>query len=275
MIIKTIIENTSVSDEFQNEHGLSLYIETKKHKILFDLGKTDLFIENAQKLNINIKDIDLVVISHGHYDHGGGLKKFLEVNSRANIYINKHGFEEHYSKRPTGLIEEIGLDKGLKNNSRIIFVDKYLKIDEELEIFSGIKKNNFLSKSNDVLLMKEEGEFIKDNFNHEQNLIVKDNDKLVLIAGCAHRGISNIIDEFIDIKGEEPRYVLGGFHLSSPSYKKSEDPSLINEIGRYLKSKDTCYYTCHCTGLAPYNQLKDILEERLQYLSTGTCIEIE
>ena len=274
MIIKTLIENTSCSGELQSEHGLSLYIETKKHKILFDLGKTDLFFKNAEKLNVNIEEIDLVIISHGHYDHGGGLKKFLDINSRANIYINKYGFEEHYSKRPTGIVEEIGLDKELKYNSRIIFVDKYLRIDEELEIFSEVKKNNLLSKSNDLLLVKEKGQFIQDNFNHEQSLIIRDNDKLILVAGCAHKGISNIIDEFIDIKREEPKYVLGGFHLSSPSHKKSEDTSLINEIGCYLKSKDSFYYTCHCTGLAPYNQLKDMLKERLQYLSTGTCIEI-
>jgi len=80
MIIKTLVENTAVSKEYECEHGLSLYIETNKHKILFDLGKSDLFLKNAKRLNVDITEVDLVVISHGHYDHGGGLGAFLKTN---------------------------------------------------------------------------------------------------------------------------------------------------------------------------------------------------
>ena len=80
MLIKILVENTSISKELGSEHGLSLYIETKKHKIMFDVGASDLFLQNAKGLDVNIADIDFLVISHGHYDHGGGLKTFLEEN---------------------------------------------------------------------------------------------------------------------------------------------------------------------------------------------------
>jgi 7,8-dihydropterin-6-yl-methyl-4-(beta-D-ribofuranosyl)aminobenzene 5'-phosphate synthase len=88
MLIKTLVENTSISKDFGSEHGLSLYVETKKHKILFDVGASDLFLQNAKKLNVNIADVDFLVISHGHYDHGGGLKTFLKENTKAEVFLH-------------------------------------------------------------------------------------------------------------------------------------------------------------------------------------------
>jgi mRNA degradation ribonuclease J1/J2 len=72
MIIKTLVENTALSKNFGSEHGLSLYIEANSHKILFDVGASELFLENAKKLNVDISEVDYLIISHGHYDHGGG-----------------------------------------------------------------------------------------------------------------------------------------------------------------------------------------------------------
>ena len=86
MIIKALVENTSISEDFASEHGLSLYIETKNHKILFDVGASELFLQNAKKLDVNIADVDFLVISHGHYDHGGGLKTFLKENTKPRYF---------------------------------------------------------------------------------------------------------------------------------------------------------------------------------------------
>lgn len=82
MRITSLVENTTKS-ELKTKHGLSLYIETKLHKILFDLGSDSTLFENAMKRNIDISKVDTVIISHGHFDHGGALKKFLDINSLA------------------------------------------------------------------------------------------------------------------------------------------------------------------------------------------------
>ena len=92
MRITALAENTSVSEKFGAEHGLSLYIETEKYNILFDMGQTELFSENAEKLGIDLSMADIAVLSHGHYDHGGGLKKFLSINDKATVYINRYAF---------------------------------------------------------------------------------------------------------------------------------------------------------------------------------------
>lgn len=273
MIIKTLVENTSVSDNYGCEHGLCLYIETKKHKLLFDMGKSDLFIQNAKKMNVDLSDVDLAVISHGHYDHGGGLKYFLEINKKAKIYIHEKAFESHYSKRPTGTAY-IGLDNSLINNDRIIFVGDYLKIDDELELFSNVKGREFPSLSNKTLLMKYDNELLEDSFAHEQNLIINEDDKTLLLAGCAHNGIVNITERFTVLKNKYANVVIGGFHLYNPSTGKSENTILIDAIGARLKKTGSLYYTCHCTGLLAFEQLSKVLGENISYLATGSVVKL-
>ncbi len=113
MRIISLVENTTKS-ELKTKHGLSLYIETKSHKILFDLGSDSTLFENAMKRNIDISKVDTVIISHGHFDHGGALQKFLDINSVANIYVQKEAFEPHYSKT-LFLKIPVGIDSQLKS----------------------------------------------------------------------------------------------------------------------------------------------------------------
>ncbi|QVK18211.1 MBL fold metallo-hydrolase [Mycoplasmatota bacterium] len=274
MIIKTLVENTSKSEEFNCEHGLSLYIETKKHKLLFDLGVSDLFIENAQKLGVDLSLVDSVVISHGHYDHGGGLKEFLKINSKAIIYLHQEAFKEHYSIRSKGEKVYIGLDKELMDNKRIIFVNDNLKIDDELEIISNIKGKKLLPLSNQNLLMKVDSSYVQDDFKHEQNLIIREDELTVLLAGCCHKGIVNIIESISKIYKKPLDYVIGGFHLHKLLSNKPEELELLKKIGQYLKNTESMYYTCHCTGIEPYEILKGIMEDKIEYLSTGNILTI-
>lgn len=93
--------------------GRRLYLETNGQKILFDTGAGGLFAENAKKLGIDLAQVDLAVLSHGHYDHGGGLGEFLRINAKAKVYVQEHAFEPHYAQRPGGVIAEIGLNRSL------------------------------------------------------------------------------------------------------------------------------------------------------------------
>ena len=274
MIIKTLVENTSISERFNCEHGLSLYIKTKKHKLLFDLGSGTLFLENAKKLNVDLSEVDLVVISHGHYDHGGGLKAFLTVNTKAKIYLNQKAFDRHYSNRMNGEKAYIGLDQGLIENERLIFIGDNFIIDDELELFSDVYGGRFTPKGNQDLFMEIGKSIVYDDFSHEQNLVVKENATTLLVAGCAHKGIINIIDRFNKKNNNSLTHVIGGFHLYNRSKDNCEEPELVNQIGELLKNSDSKYYTCHCTGIEPYKILKEIMGEKIEYLSTGSQLII-
>ncbi|MHB1314529.1 MAG: MBL fold metallo-hydrolase [Christensenellales bacterium] len=274
MVIKTLAENTSITGEYRNQHGLSLFIQTSNHKVLFDTGADSLFYENALKTDVNIEDVDMVVISHGHYDHGGGLQTFFEINKKARVYTQKQAFDRHFYRSPDGETSYIGLDQTLKGNERIIPVENYFHINEELELFSNVKGKELFSAANKVLLMENGERLAEDDFSHEQNLIISENGKTILIAGCAHNGIVNIVKKFIEMKGKPADYVIGGFHLFNPSTKKSEDPQLVSQIGNYLLSTGSQYYTCHCTGIEAFKQLQAIMKDKIEYLSTGRIIQL-
>lgn len=271
MIIKTLVENTSVSEEFGNEHGFSLYIETHKNKILFDVGKTDLFLENAKQFNVNISEVDSLVISHGHYDHGGGLDIFLRENMTAKIFINEDAFGDHYALRPNNDVDYVGLDQGLRKHQRFQMTSNNFSINRNTMIFVNKSYKVPMPLSNDGLIIKEDGKITNDIFTHEQNLIVEEDGKILLVVGCAHNGIINILDHFYSLKGRMPDYVMGGFHLSS-RYGGAETIETIEEIGKYLVESKAKYYTGHCTGMEAYHQLKSIMGDQIEYLPAGSEI---
>lgn len=274
LLIQVLAENQAISGGFKGEHGLSLYIETKKQKIIFDFGASNLCIEHGRKLGINLADVDLAVISHGHHDHGGGLKEFLQINTKAPIYVRRQAFGGHYSRKPDGKENYIGLEQNLLPNNRFVFTDEYLRINEELELFSGVKGEKMVPVGNQNLLMEKDNERVKDDFLHEQNLLVKEGENKLLIAGCAHRGIVNII-EHVEKMGYGPiTHVIGGFHLYSPPTDKYEEPELIKGIGNYLKATGLMYYTCHCTGTEAYKLLKEVMGEKIDYLACPMALHI-
>ncbi|MDD4445997.1 MAG: MBL fold metallo-hydrolase, partial [Eubacteriales bacterium] len=124
MRIVCLSENTSEKN-LLTEHGLSLYLETRKHKILFDMGQSGIFLRNAQNMGVDLSAVDLAVISHGHYDHGGGLEVFLSVNDHAPVYMNEAALERHCVLPD----RDIGLEPKLKGHPRILLTGDEMTLD--------------------------------------------------------------------------------------------------------------------------------------------------
>ncbi len=257
MKITTLVENTTKDEKFECEHGLSLYIETQKHKILFDMGQTDLFLENAKKMNIDLSKVDIAVLSHGHYDHGGGLEKFLEINSKAKVYLSRYAFEPHFNGE-----KYIGLDLKLKDSKRLVFVDDELKIADGLTLYSCNDKEREFELGSFGLSAVSGEKVIPDPFLHEHYLLIENGSKRVLLSGCSHKGILNIAGWF------KPDVLIGGFHFSKLPLDKK-----LKAYAEYLNLFDTDFYTYHCTGGAQYEFMKKYMP-RLNYLSTSEEIEL-
>lgn len=261
MKILTLIENTACDARFACEHGLSLYIETARHKILFDAGQTAAFAENAAKLGVDLSSVDLAVLSHGHYDHGGGLAAFLQLNSKAPIYLSKYAFEPHFNAAG----RDIGLDESLRRSDRLIFTEDVLVIDEELTLYSC----NDRPRQHDMLTCGlnrlEDGKHVPEDFRHEQYLHIQQEGKSVLISGCSHKGILNIAQWF------RPDVLVGGFHFMKLRTDGS-DAAFMQDAARKLCAYPTRYYTGHCTGQSQYTLLKSIMAERLQPIVSGSVI---
>jgi len=274
MYIQALIENTCSNGKLHSEHGLSLYIETKKHKILFDTGASGKFAENAKLLGVHLGAVDIAFLSHGHYDHGGGLRTFLELNQQAPVYIRKEAFGKFYGKKEDGL-EKIGLDEELRNHPRVVLVEETdFAIDEELRLFSGVNKNVLLPEANKALFEETVNQEIKkDSFIHEQYLIIREKDQETVISGCSHRGIVNILARYDELSTGSLKTLVGGLHLMNPAAGKNSPEGLAVDIAHQLmKRKQTRYYTCHCTGEEAFTTLKNIMGEQISYISTGEII---
>ncbi len=274
MRVTALVENTSLRKELGSEHGLSLYIETKRHKILFDSGATDLFAKNAEILGVDLSGADIAFLSHAHYDHGGGLKTFLRINDRAKIYAGQTAFSGYYANETDKPKRYIGLDPALSDSGRFVFVSDRLKADEELELFSGVKCLRLNPTGNADILKADGNDLVRDDFAHEVNLVIRENEKTVMITGCAHCGIVNILEHLQREAGIVPDVVIGGFHLSNPARGGSERTEIVGEIAAFLLGRETRYYTCHCTGMESYNRLKAAMGDKIDYLSGGRTLEL-
>ena len=255
MKLVTLMENTSCREDLCCEHGLSLYLETGDHKILFDAGQSDVFAANAEKLSVDLQKVDIAVLSHGHYDHSGGLGRFLEINGTAPVYMSTWAFEPHYNAAG----KYLGVDPSLQLSSRIRLVAKKTALAEGITLL----RLETAPMDTTGLLVEENGERKPDDFRHEQYLLLEEQGKRILISGCSHKGILNIMDAF------RPDVLVGGFH-----FMKMEEEGLLRKAAEKLLQYDTTYYTGHCTGLKQYAFLKGVMGDRLHYISSGTVLEI-
>ena len=225
MKITVLVENTSLSEELCCEHGLSLYIEACGKKILFDFGQSDLCCRNADALGIDLSQVDLAILSHGHYDHSGGIQSFLSQNTSAPVYVSKNAFGDHYNASGS----YIGLDATLQMESRLVFAESIQQLAPGITLRSCNHQEPLEPIRSYGLRCGEKA----DVFDHEQYLIIEENGKRICISGCSHKGIVNIVNWL------SPDVLIGGFHFM----KLDPGGKELAEAGRWLHQSPAVYYT--------------------------------
>lgn len=271
MKIINLVEDTKGNELCEYEHGLSFYIETENHKLLVDTGATDMSLRNAKKLGIDLSKVDTVVLSHGHYDHSGGIMPFSKLNSSAKIYMRDNVDGEYYNLKDNKE-KYIGIDKNIMNLSQCVLVAEDIKIDDELYIFTGVKGNKYPAKGNLMLKEKKEDGFIQDAFTHEQFLVISCASKKILISGCAHNGIINILDRYFDIYSSYPDIVISGFHMIQKDDYTNGDVGRIKNTAVELLKTNAMFYSGHCTGQEAFDIMKEIMQDKLIQIHSGDVI---
>lgn len=272
MKIVNLVEDTKGS--CPDEHGLSFFVETKRHKLLVDSGATELFLQNAKTLGVDLTKVDTFILSHGHYDHSGGLMAFARIAPNARIYLKDTAGGEHYHLMPD-LEKYIGIDKRIMELPQIVKVSGDLQIDEELFLFSDINGTRYPKWSNSELVKKVGGEFVRDDFLHEQCLVISQEERRILMSGCAHNGILSILDKYHELFGAYPDTVISGFHMMKKSDFTVEETGYIQQTARELLKTNALFYTGHCTGQAAFEMMKEVMGERLRRISSGSVLEAE
>ena len=263
MKISVLIENTAASDKLAAEHGLSLLLETQSARILFDAGASSVFAENAAAMGIDLSTVDFAVLSHGHYDHGGGLPRFLELNNHAPVWVNPHAFDKHFNARG----RDIGLPAELKSCGRICPPTAAIQaLAPGITLYEASCVPSCYPAAGDGMSAIIHGQLTADDFRHEQYLLIEENGRRILISGCSHRGILNIATYF------KTDILIGGFHLMKVDVNR--ESAQLKQIADVLLSQPTVYYTGHCTGDAAFTFLKGRMKKQLHGITTGQLLEI-
>ncbi|QTA38040.1 MBL fold metallo-hydrolase [Thermosipho ferrireducens] len=237
-----ILCNDSSRKNFFYEHGLSILINDT---ILFDTGQTDIFIKNGEKLHVDFQKIEKIFISHGHYDHVGGLFH-LQNKTNATVFIHKKALIPKFSaKKFAGIPYDWN-----KIPFKVVYTDKDTVID-------NIHIINSIPTDKEIINKKFNVNGKQDLFDDEINLIINN----VLFTGCAHKGIENILK--YTMKNYKIKAVVGGFHLSGASSKR------IKKIIALFKSYNLEIFPLHCTGSDVIKLLKEELNEKCIELKAG------
>ncbi len=247
--ITTLIENSMGEHlALKNEHGEAFCIETGANRVLFDTGQSGAFIENAAQLRIDLSDLDFVVLSHGHYDHSGGLRALSRVAKNLKIVVGKGFFEEKYAELRGGGYEFLGnnFTEEFLEERNILFSE--LSVDV-LEIVPGVFILGNFPRTHPDEAMKDRfklfkhGKFVLDSFDDEIMLAVDTPRGLVAILGCSHPGMRNMLDAVVS-RFKKPIYaVLGGTHLVEAS------PESMKASLEYLQNGDFGVIgVSHCIG---------------------------
>jgi 7,8-dihydropterin-6-yl-methyl-4-(beta-D-ribofuranosyl)aminobenzene 5'-phosphate synthase len=253
-------DNRSHDDSLETEHGLSILLETDKHRILLDTGACDVFIRNAEKMGIDLSTVDYVFISHGHSDHAGGLQHLAKRNQRAKVIVSPDAMRgKFYSKR--GNLHHIIAEWPKIDDDRLVIADQTCEITEGVHVIAHIPQTHPMPQGNQHLFVQNaEGDYVRDDFRHELALYVDG----LLFTGCAHSGLENILSAC----PWPVHAVVGGFHLLDNHETEEE----LAALAQRLKAKypETQFYTSHCTGDKVFATLTSVMGDQLHAFSCGS-----
>ncbi len=282
MRVTALIENETSDgcDHLESEHGLSLHIETAGLRVLFDTGSSGAFADNAAALGIDLSKVDLAVLSHQHYDHGGGLSRFFEINPGATVYLRDCPVDDRYFKALAFLKRPIGLDRTVVDDSP----DRFRRLARSTEVAPGvwliteIDTSHPRPKGNRRLFVDDGGTLEPDPFDHELVMVIKEDDGMVIFSGCSHSGILNMVDTALAQFPNSPiKAVFGGFHLVGlPQFNTmAASRNEVQAIAREMMDRvEGTVFTGHCTGKKAYEVLDGVMGDALRPFSTGAAVEV-
>lgn len=281
MKVTVLIDNNShPTQNLLTEHGLSIYFEADGFKWLLDIGASEQFYTNAVNMGINVEDVDFLVLSHGHFDHTGGLGQFIKVNQKAQIFMSAQIEGKTFYSYRLQSKRNISINHSIVNQhiNRFILADGNMRISKNVGLVCEIPLLYKTPKANNKLYMINSDGEQPDEFIHEVALAVNTAKGIVVFSGCSHNGVLNILEAYsIYFNKSQIIACIGGTHLiDSDSINEYESESEINEIGKSIVGRypNMQIITGHCTGINAQKQLSKILGENFKSFHSGTDLSI-
>jgi 7,8-dihydropterin-6-yl-methyl-4-(beta-D-ribofuranosyl)aminobenzene 5'-phosphate synthase len=264
-----LIDNFAARAEIGSEHGLALWIEYKDKKILFDTGQSTLIIQNAEKLGIDLSQTYAIVLSHGHYDHTGGLFSVLEIAPNAVIYSHPAAMKSRYSckgfsVRPIGIPDVTS--QAIKGH-RVIWTEKPVRVCKGVGVTGQIPRKNDFEDSGGTFFVDEKCRK-PDSFVDDQALFIESPNGVIIVSGCAHSGIINTLDCISQLLNQSKVHaIIGGMHLINAGTYRIE--KTISVFKKYDVQK---IVPLHCTGREATEKIKAEFAEKCLHSGAGDKI---
>lgn len=259
---------------FLAEHGLSLFIEYKDYNILFDTGQSDVYIRNAKALQLDLNKTDCIILSHGHYDHCGGIEYLPDLRKKPKIYLQKSAVQKKYAINLNGTYREIGIpwSQEVYNHfsDKLIFSDDITKINSEISLYGKIPNTVSFEDIPKGFFIKNGEGMVADMIRDEQMLIFDTESGLIIFLGCSHPGIINCLKYASkQYPNKKINTLVAGMHLDSVSPLRLE-----MTIQSMLDMDIQNILPLHCTGIHAINEMKRFLDKRCRVVYAGDTFEV-
>ncbi len=273
--IITLVENTTNTRGLVAEHGLSFWIEFGNRKILFDTGQGNAIRHNSEKLGIRLEDADVVILSHGHYDHTGGLRQVMKPVGKLKIFAHPAAFGQKYSKHSDGSVHDAGIQSECRCGHETEIEAKVNLNEKPVEVFNGfhltgpIPRQTEYEDTGGMFFTDTECSTI-DSLPDDQAAFIETSHGIVVILGCAHSGVINTLNYVRRLTNNKPIHsVIGGMHLvSAGNVRIGKTIWELKKLG--LKS----LMPAHCTGFPAMARMWHELPGICRPCSAGTIVEI-
>ena len=273
--ITTLVEDTASGTGLSGEHGLSFWIEYGDQRVLFDTGQTGLLLRNAKLLGADVAKAYAIVLSHGHYDHTGGLGAVLDIAPRATVYMHPAAIQPKFGRKGAET-RAIGMSDSTRQvvrahaqDERVVWTEEPAKVMPGLFVTGRIPRNTDFEDVGGAFYVDEDCEEA-DTLSDDQAIFFDTSRGLVVLLGCSHAGVVNTLDYIVELSGgKQIGSVVGGMHLLNASQDRIEQT--VNAFSKYNVQH---IGLAHCTGADAAQEISDALPGRCFVCSTGSRIRL-
>jgi 7,8-dihydropterin-6-yl-methyl-4-(beta-D-ribofuranosyl)aminobenzene 5'-phosphate synthase len=272
--ITVLVENTAAGAGFLAEHGLSFWIELGRNNLLFDTGQGHVLKNNAQLLGVRLESVNIIILSHGHYDHTGGLSIALQASAKPRVYAHPEAFAPKYACQPDGSARNIGMpalsESDVRSKSNLTWVEGPTEIGAGFWLTGTVPRTNEYEDTGGPFFRDKDCRE-PDELPDDQAAFLETKNGTVVILGCAHAGVINTLNFIQTLTSNRPILMLmGGMHLLSAGPQR-----IAKTIAALHRLNIQRLMPCHCTGLQSTVRLWHEFPGRCIACPVGTSIQLE